>query len=571
LAVKALLVYPEMPPTFWSMRYALPFLGRKAALPPLGLITVAAMLPLAWELRLIDLNVESLSSSDVEAVDVVFVSAMIVQRPSFERVIKRCNAAGKPVVAGGPYPTSCHEQIEGVDHFVLGEAEVNLPPFLEDFAQGRAKACYFDSTRPDLALTPPPRIDLVDRRRYAGAALQFSRGCPHHCEFCDIVELFGHRPRTKRPDQFLAEMDLLYDHGWRGSLFVVDDNFIGNRLEVRRLLPELARWQQQRGYPFTLYTEASLDLASDEPLMDHMVEAGFNMVFLGIETPDRATLESVGKRQNTRSDILASVEAIQRKGMEVSSGFIVGFDGDREDIFDRQIRFIQQAAIPTAMVGMLTALPNTRLHARLSEEGRLLDHSGGGNNTHDLELNFRPRMDAGLLRRGYKRVLAEIYTPRNYFARCLALLCRMKRQKASVRKVGRSELRAFGYSLIRQSFSRYSFSYWSYLLRALILRPLMAAEIVTLAVKGHHFFTMTRGLLEEERFREKLTLARLDLEARLKRIHQGNLKHRAAWEAHRAKLVAKARARFHRLHPDFRVGAAKALEDFRTTVDLLLA
>ena len=571
MGIKALLVYPEMPTTYWSMRYALPFLGRKAALPPLGLLTVAAMLPKDWELRVLDLNVESISIQDVEAADLIFTSAMLVQRPSLEGVIALCREAGKPLVAGGPYPTSCWDQIEGVDHFVLGEAEVNLPTFLEDFQGGNARYCYQDLSHPDLTHTPPPRFDLVDLRNYGGAALQFSRGCPHHCEFCDIVELFGHRPRTKTPAQFLAELDLLFEGGWRGSLFVVDDNFIGNRGQVRRLLPELARWQKERDFPFFLYTEASLDLAADEALMDGMVQAGFNMVFVGIETPDQTTLGAIGKGQNCHSDLLADVHAIQAKGLEVSGGFILGFDGDRDDIFDRQIRFIHEAAIPTAMVGLLTALPKTQLHTRLTSEGRLLAGSSGGNNTHDLALDFVPRMDARALLAGYKRVLADIYRPSHYFTRCLGLLRRMKRRKTSRRRIKLPELRAFFHSLIRQTFSHYAFAYWSYLLRALCLRPLMAVEIITMAVKGHHFFAITRGLLELEQFKDRLERSRRELEDRLRRAIQGNAKSLAAWKTYRDHLVDQARTRCNRLNPDFKSGAMRAFEDFRAAAERLLA
>ncbi|WP_285568958.1 B12-binding domain-containing radical SAM protein [Geothrix limicola] len=569
MGIKALLVYPEMPTTYWSMRYALPFLGRKAALPPLGLLTVAAMLPPEWELRLIDLNVERLDRKDIESADLVLTSAMLVQRPSFDALVQLCRQVGKPLVAGGPYPTSCHAQIEGVDHFVLGEAEVNLPAFLEDFKRGEAKPCYADPSHPDLARTPPPRFDLLKRRKYAGAALQYSRGCPHHCEFCDIVELFGHRPRTKSPAQFLSELDGLFDAGWRGSLFVVDDNFIGNRVEVRRLLPELARWQAEHHFPFSFYTEASLDLAADEALMDDMVRAGFNMVFVGIETPDSATLDAIGKRQNCHTDLLANVHAIQAKGLEVSGGFIVGFDGDRDDIFDRQIRFIHEAAIPTAMVGLLTALPKTKLHARLASEGRLLALSPGGNNTHDLDLNFVPRMNLQALRAGYKRVLSDVYRPSRYFARCLGLIRQMKHRKLISRRIRWPELRAFIHSLVRQTCSRYVVSYWTFLLRALWLRPLLAAEIVTMAVKGHHFITLTRSLMELERFKERLDQSRRDLEERLRRVLQDKTEGLAAWKARRDRLVARARARCNRLNPDFRQGALQAFEAFRIRVEAL--
>jgi len=565
VGVKALLIYPEMPPTYWSMRYALPFLGRKAVYPPLGLLTVAAMLPADWEVRLLDLNVEPLLPQDVRAADVVLVSAMLVQQDSLQRVIALCRETGTPLVAGGPYPTSCHEQIQGVDHFVLGEAELTLPRFLEDYRQGHPDACYLEPGRPDITRTPVPRFELVDRRHYAGAALQFSRGCPHTCEFCDIVELFGHQPRTKTPAQFLLELDRLFEEGWRGSLFVVDDNFIGNRREVRRLLPELARWQAERRFPFSLYTEASLDLAADEALMDGMVQAGFNMVFVGIETPDRATLDAVGKGQNTRADLLTSVRKIQQKGLEVSGGFIVGFDEDREDIFDRQIRFIQAAAIPTAMVGLLTALPRTRLHARLAQEGRLLGLSGGGNNTHDLDLNFVPRMDAGLLKAGYKRVLREVYRPSRYFARCLDLISVLKHQPFLCRRIRLPELRACLHSLVRQTFTTYSAAYWLYLLRALWRRPRMAPEIVALAVKGHHFFTITRGLLELESFKEGLERLRSKLEARMSRARRGSQGSPAALEAYRTRLVKRALARCNRLAPDFRNNAITAVQEFRSS------
>jgi radical SAM superfamily enzyme YgiQ (UPF0313 family) len=569
MGVNALLVYPEMPPTYWSMRYALPFLGRKAVLPPLGLLTVAAMLPPSWKLKVLDLNVEPISKRDLDGVDLVLTSAMLVQRASFEALIELCRESGKPVVAGGPLPTSCHETIEGVDFFVLGEAEVNLPIFLEDFKRGVPRHCYRDLSHPDITSTPPPRYDLVNRKRYAGAALQYSRGCPHDCEFCDIVELFGHRPRTKSVPQFLAELDLLFNGGWRGSLFVVDDNFIGNRSHVRSLLPELTHWQARRHYPFSLFTEASLDLAADDALMEGMVEAGFNMVFVGIETPDKATLVAIEKPQNSRSDLLASVQAIQRKGLEVSGGFIVGFDGDRADIFDRQIHFIKEAAIPTAMVGMLTAIPGTRLHDRLAAEGRVLGGSSSGNNTHDLELNFLPRMDAALLRGGYKRVLEEVYTPSHYFARCLRLILRMKRRKASCRRIRIMELRAFFHSLMRQTFSRYGIAYWTYLLKGLSLRPLMAAEIIALAVKGHHFFTITQGLLSLERFKERLEDLRGDLETRLKGSRRDNpIKE---LEAYRERLLKRARTRCRRIHPDLRESAIQLFEEFRANTELLLS
>lgn len=567
MGIRALLVYPEIPPTYWSMRYALPFLGRKAAFPPLGLLTVAAMLPTEWQLRVLDMNVEPLDRAAVLEADLVLASAMLVQRPSFERLIALCQGTGRPLAAGGPYPTNCHETITGVDHFILGEAEVNLPPFLADYQSGHPHAVYQDPGHPALTGTPPPRFDLVDSHSYACAAVQFSRGCPHHCEFCDIVGLFGHVPRTKTGEQFLGELEALYRGGWRGSLFVVDDNFIGNRERVRRMLPDLARWQQQRHFPFSLYTEATLDLAADEELMEAMVHAGFNMVFVGIETPEPTTLMAVGKDQNCRANLLASVEKIQRKGLEVAGGFIVGFDEDRENIFERQIEFIQKAAIPTAMVGLLSALPKTRLYARLAQEGRILETSNGGNNTHDLGLNFVPKMRPETLLKGYKRILEEIYKPRHYFARCLDQLRRMKPVIHASRRVRLVEVRAFAYSLIRQTFSPYVLDYWFFLARSFCRRPRMAPEAVAMAVKGHHFITITNRLLELERFRHRLDRWVQSFEDRMARRACGRPIDLAGLEAYRSHLVDKARRRCRRLSPDLREGAAKLLEDFRIAIE----
>ena len=567
---QALLVYPEMPPTYWSMKYALRFIGKKASFPPLGLLTVAAMLPEDYEVTLVDMNVEPLRESAVAAADVVFTSSMIVQKDSLARVIRMCKKHGKRVVAGGPYPTTSYERIEGVDHFVLNEAEVTLPRFLADFDRGRAERIYLDPAKPDIALTPAPRFDLIHGKKYSSMALQYSRGCPHNCEFCDIIELFGRKPRTKTPAQVLRELDILYEEGWRGSLFVVDDNFIGNMREVRNLLPEVARWQQQRNYPFTLFTEATLSLAEDDRLIDQMVSAGFNMVFLGIETPDQCTLESIGKRQNLKSDMLASVRKIQGKGMEVSGGFILGFDTDPEDIFDRQIHFIQNAAIPTAMVGLLTAAPSTRLYRRLQEEGRLREESGG-NNTHDLRLNFVPKMDVTRLLAGYKRVLAEIYKPERYFDRCLKLLKSLKTHRTSRRRIRFAELRAFTLSLLRQTFSRYSWAYWKFLVRGFVAKPAMLAEAVTMAVKGHHFFKITRNMLEVDRFVRTLEQLARSFEESIKDTSARGIQVRVAeLTAYRDRALARMRRRYRRINKDFRVYAEKAIADFQATVDDLI-
>ncbi|MEJ2367478.1 MAG: B12-binding domain-containing radical SAM protein [Acidobacteriota bacterium] len=570
MGTKALLVYPEIPPTFWGMNYALPFIGKKASSPPLGLITVAAMLPGDYDLTLVDMNVTPLREEAVQKSDVVFCSSMIIQRRSFENVVELCRKYGKPLVAGGPYPTACHDRIGGVDHFVLNEAETTLPSFLEDFQKGSAGRLYSDSTRPDITQTPVPRFDLLDLKAYSAMALQFSRGCPHNCEFCDITELFGRYPRTKRPDQFVNEMDALYNTGFRGPLFVVDDNFIGNKKNVRALMPLAADWQKRHGYPFSLFTEATVSLGEDQALMDSMVNAGFNMVFLGIETPDKKTLELVHKQQNVRTDLFECVRRIQQSGLEVSSGFIVGFDSDPPDIFERQIRFIQEASIPSAMVGLLTAVPGSALHRRLAAEDRLTGEASG-NNTFELRLNYVPKMDVEQLLDGYKAVISEIYRPKRYFERCLAYLKTLKPNRHYARRVRPKEVRAFFMSLSIQSFSRYGWRYWQFLIRAFLMKPRLLAESVTMAIKGHHFFKMTRRVLAVDDFRKRLDRLADTFREKAAAVHAADLEQKAAeLAAYRDAVLARIRREYNKLHGDFRAYAEESLSRFEDMMDQLI-
>lgn len=570
MKTKALLIYPEMPLTYWGMRYALRFIGKKSTIPPLGLMTVAAMLPEEMEVSLLDLNVTPLSAARVNAADLVFVSAMQVQEESLERVIRLCNRLKKPVVAGGPYPSTSPERIAGVTHFVLNEAEVTLPPFIDDWRRGRARAMYSDTGKPDITHTPPPRFDIVDTRAYANMALQYSRGCPFHCEFCDIVELFGRVPRTKTPPQFVHEMELLHDTGWRGALFIVDDNFIGNKNNVKQLLPHIAEFQRRNRYPFTLFTEATVTLADDEELMDMMIAAGFNMVFLGIETPVKESLQETGKCQNLKSDLLDGVHRIQRHGMEVAGGFILGFDSDPADVFERQLQFIQRSGIPAAMVGLLAAMPKTRLYRRLKAENRLTEECHG-NNTHELRLNFRPRMDVQKLLAGYRRLIAEIYQPKKYFTRCLELLRNLQPHRTSVRRLRWPEIRAFLLSLLVQSFSRYGHHYWKFLIQSFRIKPRLFAESVTMAVKGHHFFKMTRGILAVERFKKSLERRQRLFEERVRAMRlpdpRKNLKALLAFRRRQAAAVARE---YRRLSKDFRIYAAESMARFDELADNLL-
>ena len=422
---------PYYPPSYWGINYALELFGAKAAFPPLGLLTVAAMFPPEYDLRVVDMNVADLEDSDLDWADMVFTSSMIVQRESLCTVIERCNHAGVPVVAGGPFPTACHEEIEGVDHFVLDEAEETLARFLQDLAAGRAKPIYREPRKPDVTRTPIPRFDLIELRDYRFMCLQFSRGCPFDCEFCDITKLYGHVARTKSPEQMIEELETLYRQGWRGSVFLADDNFIGNKRDALKLLPAIAQWQRSRRYPFRLFTEASVNLARMDSVLDAMIEAGFDRVFLGIETPNPKALAITKKPQNISSRdpdyLLNAVRKIQHKGMQVMGGFILGLDGDDERVFGSQIQFIQEAGIPMALVGLLTALKGTDLYHRLQTEGRLLDVAVG---TSATTLNFVPQMDRGKLVEGYLRVIATVYDPtlENYFERCLTLFRHLKPQ-----------------------------------------------------------------------------------------------------------------------------------------------
>ena len=483
--MRVLLAYPEFPDTFWSFKHALKFVRRRAALPPLGLLTVAAMLPRDWDVRLVDLNVRELRPGDLAWADVVFVSAMIAQRDSAHALIARCRAAGKTVVAGGPLFTAEHERFPDVDHFVLNEAEVTLPRFLEGFAAGAAQRVYASHEFPDVRHTPAPRWELADLRAYHSMSVQYSRGCPYDCDFCNITTLLGRKPRTKTAAQVVAELEALHRLGWTGSVFFVDDNFIGKRERLKEeLLPALIEWRRgKRGFAF--YTEASINLADDPELMRLMVEAGFDTVFVGIETPDDTALEACGKRHNLTRDLVGDVRRIQRAGIQVQGGFIVGFDSDTESIFRRQAEFIQKSGVITAMVGVLTALPGTRLHRRLEGEGRLLKESSGDNL--DCAINFEPKMDKNALVEGYRDLLRRIYSPRPFYARVRTFL---RESRPAPRRVPLDwrQFVALGYSAVRLGVvGRERFQYWGLLAWTLFRRPRRFPESVTYAIYGHHF------------------------------------------------------------------------------------
>jgi radical SAM superfamily enzyme YgiQ (UPF0313 family) len=495
--MKVLLVYPEFPETYWSFRHALKFEGKRAPFPPLGLLTVSAMLPESWERRLVDLNVRRLKDSDIEWADVVFCSAMIVQKESLEGVVERCKARGKRVVVGGPYVSTSAENLPAADHIFVGEAEATLPQFIADLERGEPKPVYQAAERPALTETPVPHFQLADLERYSAMSIQYSRGCPFSCEFCDIIEIYGRVPRTKTNGQVLAELDALLATGWRGLVFIVDDNFIGNKKNVRKLLPALVEWSEAHGRPFSFITEASVNLAEDDALLEDMRRANFRRVFLGIETPVEESLKEAQKGQNTRRNLLDSVRRIQSYGMEVMAGFIVGFDSDPEDIFDRQINFIRESAIPLAMVGLLTALPDTQLWRRLKKEGRLLKESGGNNVGTESSLNFVPRMDTARLLEGYKRILSTIYSPAEYYQRALDCLSHLTEGGEPRRTRLTSDVAAFArVAIVLGVLDSARMEFWRYMKRTLTEHRRNFAHAVTLAAMGYHFRKLTRSYVE---------------------------------------------------------------------------
>jgi radical SAM superfamily enzyme YgiQ (UPF0313 family) len=485
--MKILLVYPLYPDSFWSFRHALKFIGRKASFPPLGLLTVAAMLPVEWEKRVVDMNVRPLSDEDLAWADYVFISAMTIQKNSAREVIARCRLQGVKTVAGGPLFTSYHDCFPEVDHLVLGEAELTLPPFLADLARGEARHLYSDGRWADLKETPVPLWELVDVRDYAAMNIQYCRGCPFDCEFCDITALFGRRPRSKALSQLLAELDSLYIIGWRGAVFFVDDNFIGERVKLKNeILPALITWMEGKGYPFYFYTETSIDLADDPRLMELMVRAGFEEVFIGIETPHEEGLVESGKTPNRNRDMVASVKRIQRAGLQVHGGFIVGFDSDPPSIFDKQIRFIQESGIVTAMVGVLSAMRGTRLYRRMAHEGRILGDSSGSNTT--IDLNFVPRMKSDALIAGYRTILDTIYSPGNYYQRVIRLLTEYRPLHPGKFHLQQGYIGALFKSLLFLGvIGRERLHFWKLIFWSLARRPRLFPLAITYAIYGFHF------------------------------------------------------------------------------------
>ena len=485
--MKILLINPDIPPTFWSFKNALKFISRKAIVPPLGLLTVAAMLPKDWETRLIDMTTTKLHDRDIKWADYVFITAMFIQRKSADEVIERCREFGKKIVVGGPMFVSIPEQYVHVDHLILKEAEVTLPLLIQDIKNDCARKVYNTHEKADLRQTPIPLWNLIRMKKYAMMSIQYSRGCPFNCDFCDITKLFGHKIRTKTTEQVLNELETIYAHGWRDEVFFVDDNFIGNKKLLKtELLPALIEWMKTKKYPFTFNTQASINLADDEELMNLMVEAGFDCVFVGIESPSEESLSECNKIQNKGRDLVACVKKIQRFGMQVQAGFILGFDSDKASVFDNLIHFIQKSGVVTAMVGLLNAPRGTRLYSRLMNENRLSKEATGDNT--DFSMNFIPKMGFDELINGYKKVVNTIYSPKNYYNRILTFLKELKTGENNKSKYRFCDIKAFIKSLWHLGIiDKGRFSYWKLIFWSLLKKPQHFHLAVTLAICGFHF------------------------------------------------------------------------------------
>jgi radical SAM superfamily enzyme YgiQ (UPF0313 family) len=489
--MKTLLIYPQFPPTFWSYEKILELVDRKVLLPPLGLVTVAAILPQTWEFKLVDRNITAVTEAEWDWAELVILSGMIVQKVDFIAQIQEAKRRGKLVAVGGPYPTSVPHEIEdsGADFLILDEGEITLPMFVEALEKGQTSGVFRTEEKPSVTSTPIPRYDLLELDAYDSMSVQFSRGCPFQCEFCDIIVLYGRKPRTKTPEQLLKELDYLYELGWRRSIFMVDDNFIGNKRNVKLLLKALKVWQADHQYPFRFNTEASIDLADDGELMDSMVECNFDAVFLGIETPDASSLEMTKKYQNNRSPLLEAVDKIIRAGLRPMAGFILGFDGEKPGAGSRIIEFVEQSAIPTALFSMLQALPNTALWYRLEKEGRLINPQKFDINQTTL-INFVPTRPVEEIAQEYIETFWQLYDPERYLARTYR--CFLKLGAPQCHPPGKFpswiDLKALATVIWRQGIKRQTrWKFWQYLFSIIKHNPAVCGQYLTLCAHNEHF------------------------------------------------------------------------------------
>jgi radical SAM superfamily enzyme YgiQ (UPF0313 family) len=483
------LIYPEFPDTFWSFKHALKFIRKRSSAPPLGLLTIAALLPRDWSVKLVDVNIRKLRQKDLDWADMAFISAMTVQRDSSKEIIARCRAADVKVVLGGPLFTTEPENFAEADYLVLNEGEITLPQFLRDLSESSEKPIYTTECYAEMQHSPTPRWELINLNDYASMSIQYSRGCPFNCEFCNVTALLGHRMRLKTSQQILAELDGLYQAGWRKGVFFVDDNLIGNKKALKEdLLPALIEWRKDKK-GMTFNTEASINLADDQQLMQMMVAAGFNKVFIGIETPDEDNLAECNKKQNLNRDLVADIHRIQHAGMQVQGGFIVGFDNDNPTTFQRLTDFIQRSGIVTAMVGILQAPTGTQLYERLEKAGRILKNMSGDNV--DGSTNIIPKMNIDLLKQRYKDLLNHLYSPSMYYQRVKTFLQEYELPKVNVHidlPMIRQNLHAFIRSIFQLGiFGKERGQYWKLFFWTLFKKPSLFPLAIEFSIYGYHF------------------------------------------------------------------------------------
>jgi len=488
--MKVLMIYPKYPDTYWSFKHALKFISKKAAVPPLGLITVSAMLPENWQKKLVDMNIEKLEDKELEWADFIFLSGMYVQKESVNEILDRCQNYSAKIIAGGPLFTQDYENYPQIDHFILNEAEITMADFLKDWQVGSLKRIYRTNEYADLSLTPVPDYHLLKMNDYAFMNMQVSRGCPFNCDFCEITALLGHKVRMKSSEQVIHELDTLYKLNWRGPVAVVDDNFIGNKKIVKNsILPDMITWMETHKHPFKFNTQTSINLADDSKLLQMMRNAGFTSTFIGIETPVEESLQSCHKVQNENRDLLENVKQIQKAGLQVSGGFIVGFDSDTETVFQRQVDFIQKSGIVSAMVGLLNAPKNTQLYRQMEMENRLTVDATGSNT--DFTMNFVPKMNQRELLEGYQHIINSIYKDKPYYQRIRQMLKNYEPVKVGNSDLDISRIKAFVKSVfVLGLVNKGRFEYWKFIVWTIFRKPKLFIDAVTLAVYGYHFRTV---------------------------------------------------------------------------------
>lgn len=503
--MRALLLWPIMPNSFWSYQETLDLAGLRSTNPPLGLITVVAMLPSDWEIRFSDRNVRLETDADWDWCDLVIISAMIIQQQDLGELIKKAVALGKKVAVGGPFPTSVPEfALEaGADYLILDEGECTVPMFLEALKRGEERGVFRSSEKPDVTQTPIPRFDLLDLNAYYAITVQFSRGCPFQCEFCDIINLFGRKPRTKTPEQMLAELEVLYQMGWHRYIFLVDDNFIGNKRNAKVFLRALIPWMEERKYPFTFITEASLNLAEDDELIDLMVKAGITIVFMGIETPDVESLVGINKEQNTRQSLQESCDKITRAGLQIMSGFILGFDNERVGAGTRVQEFVEETGIPQAHLSLLGALPNTAMWTRLQKEGRLVEGFSKYFTSQKSLMNFVPTRPMAEIVNEFIAAFWNLYEPLPYLKRTFRHFTMMEGWRPqNKRRLTMTELRFFLAICWRQGVVRSTrWRFWWQLVAIALQKPHVFYDYLIALGVGEHFFNFrheVKAQLEEQ-------------------------------------------------------------------------